>query len=85
MQLKFGDTDSSEQGHHMLGKLKCYGLKKNVIQCNTETLIRHLFSFSLPFSYQRKAGKEGGLFNTDWNRVKVSHDIYTSEKKWFDA
>ena len=35
---------------------------------NTETLIRHHFSFSLALSYQRKAGKEGGLFNTEWNR-----------------
>ena len=48
---------------------------------NTETLIRHHFSFSLALSYQRKAGKEGGLFNTEWNRVNVSHDIYTSENK----
>ena len=53
---------------------------------NTETLIRHHFSFSLALSYQRKAGKEGALFNTEWNRVKVSHEIYTSEKKkWFDC
>ena len=38
LQLKFGDTDSSEQGYHTLGKLKCCGiaevvrLKKKVIQ-----------------------------------------------------
>ena len=83
MQLKFGDTDSSEQGYHTLGKLKCLSCKveEKSYPINTETLIRHHFSFSLALSYQRKAGKEGGLFNTEWNRVNVSHDIYTSEKK----
>ena len=27
VQLKFGDTDApDEQGHHTLGKFKCYGI-----------------------------------------------------------